>query len=181
MSANTPTPARAAVVPQTLQQLIVRAVLMEIEASERYEEFADAMQTHNSPEVAQMFRKLSVIERRHADQLMSQMGWSELPESPIPRFDWEGFEAPETAPVESIHYLMRPFHVLQVALAAEQRAERFFEHVASVATDEAVAAAAREMRDEEKEHVELIRAWMNRVPQPEEGWNLDQDPPRFVD
>jgi rubrerythrin len=172
---------RTPAVPESLQQLIVRAVLMEIEASERYEEFADAMQTHNSPEVAQMFRKLSVIERRHADQLMAQMGWSELPESPIPRFDWEGFEGPETAPVEAIHYLMRPFHVLQVALAAEERAYRFFDHVANVAADQAVATAAREMRDEEQEHVALIREWMSRVPQPEEGWHVDQDPPRFID
>jgi rubrerythrin len=173
--------ARTAAVPATLQQLMIRAVLMEIEASERYEEFADAMEVHNNPDVAAMFRKLSVIERRHADQLMAQMGWSQLPESPIARFDWEGFEAPETAPTESIHYLMRPFHVLQVALAAEQRAHRFFAHVAEAAGDEAVASAAREMRDEEHEHVELIRAWMARVPQPEEGWSLDPDPPRFID
>jgi rubrerythrin len=178
---------RVAAVSATLQQLMIRAVLMEIEAAERYEEFADTMQTHNSPEVAAMFRRLSVIERRHADQLMAQMGWSELPESGVLHFDWEAadspesLEAPETVPADALHYLMRPFHVLQLALDCEERAYRFFDQVAATATDEAVVRTALEMRDEESEHIALIQTWMERVARPDEGWSVDPDPPRYID
>jgi hypothetical protein len=38
--------------------------------------------------------------------------------------------------------------------------------------------AALELQDEEREHVELVRSWMAKVPQPEMDWAHDPDPPR---
>ena len=76
---------------------------------------------------------------------------------------------------------MRPWHALQLALAAEQRAERFFAELAKTTTDESVRKAALELQDEEREHVELVRAWMARVPRPEKDWAEDPDPPRMDD
>ena len=49
---------------------MVHAYAMETEAAERYAEFADAMEMHNNREVAELFRKLSRIEQRHADQIL---------------------------------------------------------------------------------------------------------------
>jgi rubrerythrin len=163
----------------SLTDFMAQAIAMELEAQQRYEEFADAMEAHNNPEVAAMFRKLSVIEGKHAEQLLAQMGWSELPFQP--RVEFEGFEGAETAPVDSVHYLMKPWHVLELALACEQKAERFFEHLARTTDDSAVRRAALEMRDEEREHVELVRAWMQKVEPPPEGWDVDPDPPRYTD
>jgi rubrerythrin len=163
----------------SLADFMAQAIAMELEAAQRYDEFADAMETHNNPEVAAMFRKLAVIEAKHADQLLAQMGWTELPFQP--RIAFEGFEGAETAPVDAVHYLMKPWHVLELALAGEERAVRFFEHLARTTDDAAVRGAARQMCEEEREHVELVRAWMGKVERPAEGWEIDPDPPRYTD
>jgi rubrerythrin len=106
------------------------------------------------------------------------MGWKEPPAGAVAP-SWEGFEAAESVPLDEVHYLMRPWHALQLALGAEQRAERFFAELAKSTTDEAVRKAAQELQEEEREHVELVRAWMAKVPQPEKDWAEDPDPPRY--
>lgn len=165
-------------VPHTLEAFMQQALVMELEAAQRYNEFADAMEIHNNREVADMFRKMAKIEGKHAEQIMAEMGWKEVPPmAAVPA--WEGFEGPETTPGDEIHYLMRPWHVLQLALANEQRAERFFARLAGAATVPSVRKAALELQQEEREHVELIQAWIKKVPQPEHDWAVDPDPPRY--
>jgi rubrerythrin len=172
-------PARKA--PRTLDDFMNQALVMEMEAAQRYSDFADAMEMHNNVEVAALFRKMADIEGRHAQQIMAQMGWTTTP-APLPgAVHWDGFEAPETAAIDDVHYLMQPYHALEVALAAEQRAERFFAKLVRAATTPAVRKAAQEMQEEEREHVELVRAWMKKVPKPDADWADDPDPPRYTD
>lgn len=178
---NRPTLPGTLAVPSTLDELMAQALVMELDAAQRYGEFADMMETHNSPEVADWFRKMAVIEGRHAAQIMTEMGWKEAPAHITSTPVFEGFEAPESAPIDDVHYLMKPWHVLQLALANEERAERFFRHLASVASVESVRKAAQELQEEEREHVELVKAWMLKVPQPESNWDHDLDPPRYDD
>jgi rubrerythrin len=164
--------------PKTIEDFMAQAYAMEVEAAQRYADLADAMDMHNNREVAELFRKMAVIEGKHGTQIMEQMGWKEPPANAVAP-SWEGFEAAESVPIDEVHYLMRPWHALQLALAAEQRAERFFAELAMTAKDDSVRKAAIELRDEEREHVELVREWMARVPQPEKDWAVDPDPPRY--
>lgn len=166
-------------VPSTLQDLMAQALVMEHDAVARYTEFADMMETHNNPEVAEWFRKMAVIEGKHATQIMAEMGWTVAPPTSAALPVCEGFESPESSPVEDVHYLMQPWHVLQLALANEQRAERFFAHLASVATVESVRKAALQLQEEEREHVDLVKAWILKVPPPDPNWDHDPDPPRY--
>ena len=76
---------------------------------------------------------------------------------------------------------MQPWHALQLALAAEQRAEAFFGALAAAATNDSVRKAALELQAEEAEHVALVRDWMAKVPQPDSDWAMDPDPPRYTD
>ena len=175
------TPPGSAQAPRTLQEFMVQAYAMEREAVERYGEFADAMETHNNREVAALFRTMAGYEARHAEQIMAEMGWTTPPARPPGGLHWGEFEAPETVPIESVHYLMQPWHALQLALAAEQRAETFFGRLAQMATSEPVRLAALEMQEEEREHVELVRAWMKKVPEPDTDWANDPDPPHYTD
>lgn len=174
---NQPTSPGSAPLPATIDDFMAQALVMELDAAQRYNEFADMMETHNNPEVGAWFRKMAVIEGKHAAQIMAERGWKEAPaHATTPVF--EGFEAPESAPIDDVHYLMQPWHVLQLALANEERAERFFAHLASVATVESVRKAALELQEEEREHVALVKAWMLKVPQPDSNWDHDPDPPR---
>lgn len=164
--------------PASLEEFMAQALGMELEASQRYGELADAMEVHHNAEVGELFRKMSVIEGKHAEQIMSQMGWKSPPantRAPV----WKGFEAAETIPHEELHYRMQPWHALQLALDAEQRAQAFFEHLVSVAPNDAVRAAATELMQEEREHVDLIKAWIEKVPPPDANWDEDPDPPRY--
>ena len=167
--------------PKTLAEFMAQAYAMECEAVERYTEFADAMEMHNNRDVAQMFRTMAGYEAKHAEQIMAEMGWSTPPVAPPGGYRWAGFEAPETTPSDEVHYLMQPWHALQLALAAEQRAEAFFAELARAATTEDVRRAALELQQEEREHVELVRAWLKKVPEPDRDWANDPDPPRYTD
>ncbi|HET9734923.1 MAG TPA: ferritin family protein [Burkholderiales bacterium] len=159
---------------------MARAYAMELEATERYAQFADQLDTHNNREVAQMFRKLAGVEALHAKRILEEMNWPSMPALP-PAFAWETPEGPETAPFDQMHYLMQPFHALEIALKCELQAQKYFEDIAASKAPAAVRKAATEMADEEREHVRLIRDWMKRVPQPKPGWDEDPDPPRVTE
>jgi rubrerythrin len=181
-SAKPPRAARAAgKAPRSLDEFMREALVMELEAAQRYTEFADAMETHNNLEVAALFRKMAGVEGKHAEQIMAEMGWTAMPAPHAAGASWAGFEAPETAPGDDVHYLMQPYHALELALSNEQRAERFFARLARAATTAAVRKAARELQQEEREHVELVRAWMKKVPKPDADWANDPDPPAYTD
>jgi rubrerythrin len=157
---------------------MAQAYTMELDATERYAQFAEQLDTHNNREVAEMFRKLSKIEALHAKRILEEMGWPSLPALPA-AFAWEGGEGPETAPLDAIHYLMQPYHALQLALQCEQRAQKHFEGIVRSKAPKKVRDAAAEMAEEEREHVRLIEAWIARVPQPTADWDHDPDPPRM--
>ena len=168
--------------PRTLDEFMVQAYWLEQDAVERYTTFADAMEVHNNREVAALFRTMAGYEGKHAQAILDQMGWKTPPALPPGGFDWgDDFEGPEAVPIEAVHYLMQPWHALTLALGAEQRAEAFFAALAEATTDDGVRAAAREMQAEEAEHVQLVKAWMAKVPQPSADWQDDPDPPRYLD
>lgn len=159
---------------------MAHAYAMEAEAAERYAEFADSMEVHNNREVAELFRKLARIEQRHADQILEQMGWKQSPVTGA-NVRWEGMEGPETADPTELHYLMQPYHALQIALLNEKRARDFFAHLAKATKDAGVREGALEMEEEEAEHVRLIEEWIKRTPKPAPNWQTDPDPPVLSD
>ena len=168
--------------PATLDEVMAQALAIERRAAERYSALADVMEVHNNREVTALFRKMADIEARHAEQIMAEMRWrndAEVPPAPPP--DWGALEAPENVPEDEIHYLMWPWHALQLALAAELRAEAFFARLAETAPNEALRGVALELRDEEREHVVLVKAWLDRTPEPGTDWAEDPDPPRYLD
>lgn len=167
--------------PQTLHEIMAQALAMEREAAARYTELADMLEEHNNRDVAALFRTMAGYEAHHADQIMAEMGWKEDPAVPHQTGYWPDFEAPETAPVDGVHYLMQPWHALQLALTAERRAEAFFAVLARLAISEPVRRAALQMQAEEAEHVALVQAWIAKVPVPDADWATDPDPPRYTD
>ena len=145
---------------ETYAAFMSRAYAMELEATDRYTQFADQLEELGNHDVSMLFRKLAEIEAQHARQILAEMGWSSLPALP-PAFAWPGSEGPETAPRDSLRHPMEPWQALEIALRCEIEAQKYFEHIATGA--ERVLAAAAEMAAEEREHVRLIRDWLSRV------------------
>jgi rubrerythrin len=164
--------------PWQYAEFMARAYTIELEATERYAQFAEQLDAHNNREVAAQFRRLSEIEALHALRIFDEMQWASMPPLP-PAYAWEGPEAPETAPFDSLHYLMQPWHALQIALRCEAEAKKYYDAIAASNAPAQVRAAAREMAAEEAEHVRLIRDWMRKTPKPASGWDEDPDPPRM--
>jgi rubrerythrin len=156
-------------------EFMAQALAMEQEAAERYDELADQMEVHNNAEVAKLFRKMADVERKHSERVLGKMPGKAPPRRPpiVPG------EMPESVPTGEAHYLMPAYRALELALESEQRAEKFFENAARSTKDARVRAAANEMAAEEREHVRLIKEWMQRVPKAEPGWDYDPDPPTY--
>ena len=165
----------------TLADVMAQALAMELEAVQRYHALADMMEVPHNREVEALFRKMAQIEAKHAEEIMLEMGWNEVSKVPVVERSAFAPDAPESVPEDAVHYLMRPWHALQLALSAEQRAESFFADLAETAASEGGREAALRLRDEEREHVALIRAWIERTPQPRSDWAEDPDPPSYTD
>ncbi len=156
-------------------EFMAQALAMEQEAAERYDELADQMEVHNNEEVAKLFRKMADVERKHSERVLGKMPGKAPPRRP----PIAPGEMPESVPTGEAHYLMPAYRALELALESEQRAEKFFDSAARSTRDARVRAAATEMAAEEREHVRLIKEWMQRVPKPEPGWDYDPDPPTY--
>lgn len=170
---RTPTPPAIGSTPE----LLAYALALELEASERYADLADQMETHNNPEVAELFQKLSRIEKLHADHVLEQAASLDLPNIAASAYRWEDPEGPETTDFGEAHYLMTAHIALRLALHNEQRAFEFFTRVAAEAADRGVVKLAEEMAEEEREHVALMKDWLAKFPQADEAWSDDPDPP----
>jgi len=158
-------------------ELLACAHAMEVEAAERYEEFAAQMEQHGNPEIAALFAKLAAIERKHAEGLAADLARSGHPVGAHPALAASGQEGLETAPGDGLHYLMTPVHALAIALANEERAFGFFADLAARPLPAAVRRLAEDFATEEKAHIALVRDWLARLPEPEEDWDYDPDEP----
>jgi rubrerythrin len=163
----------------SLESFMARAIAMEQETGRRYDELADILQAHDQPnvEVVELFRTMAGIERKHADLLLARMGWTDAPPASVPAWDAGAGEGPEATASEELHYLMQPYHALQIALRNEERAERFFDLLAAVARSGPVREAALALELEERAHVALVKALIAKVPQPCPAWAVDPDAP----
>lgn len=160
---------------------LAHALAFEIEAAERYDELADTMEVHNNHEVAQLFRRMAGFSRMHGDAVKGRAGNVELPHFKPWEFQWKEAEGPEVTPVERTHYLMTPFHCLQLALHNERRGRDFYQQVADANADAEVKRLAQQMAEEEQEHVLVLQEWLAKTPEPDPDWDLDLDPPVVAD
>ena len=166
----------------TTEELLAYSLALEEEAVERFTELAEQMEVHNNHEVADLFYKLAEIEGKHVENVRRASRGKELPSLLAWEFDWiDQGESPEGGFLEDAHYLMQPWHAIELAKQGEQRAVAFFKHVASNATDKAVEKMARELVAEEQEHVALLEQWQERFPKPDDDWDDDLDPPTILE
>lgn len=149
----------------TFTEFMARACSMELEASERYANFAERLETRSYPEVALLFRRLAEIEGLHAKRIITEMRWSSPP-ALSRMFAWKGSEGPETAPIDSLCDRIEPPEALAIALGCERQAQRYFENIALSTAPESVRAVAAQMASEEKEHARMIEIWLAKMPRP---------------
>lgn len=162
----------------SVEEFFAQALAIEMEATERYTLLADQMEVHNNREIAEIFRKMALIEAEHRDEVARRASGALVGGRPA-NFSWTGPEGPETLDLEDVHYLMTPHRALSLARFNEQRAVEYFEAIAAAATDPEIAAFAAEMAAEERSHVAWVDQWLEKYKPDDPDWDDDPDPPIY--
>ena len=166
----------------SVADLLAIAYRIELDAVERYGLLADQMETHNNPELTKVFRDLSRAESIHAAEIREMAGDTDLNgRANALHSIWPKGESPEEVDLGAAHYLMTPWHALQLCLAGEKRALAFFTSIAETTKDAKVKEMAAELVEEEAEHVNLVYRLLRKYPEPANSWCQDGDPPAAQD
>jgi rubrerythrin len=160
-----------------LNDLLAVAYQIEIDAVDRYKVLADQMETHNNAELVKVFRDLARAEGIHGEEIRRLAGDFDVAEHARKIARFERSESPEEVDLGGAHYLMTPWHALQLSLKGEERALAYFTSIVETAKDAKVKAMAAELMEEEAEHVQLVHRLLQRYPKPSENWADDFDPP----
>ena len=161
----------------TAADLFAAAYQIEADAVARYNMLADQMETHNNPELVHFFRDLARAEGIHAEEIRRLAGDIDVVAHAARLGGWKKGESPEEVDLGAAHYLMTPWHALQLALEGEKRALAFFAGIVETTKDPKIKQAAAEFVEEEAEHVNLVHRLLRKYPEPPGNWAEDSDPP----
>ena len=138
------------------------AIMIEVEALERYKVFAEQIGHRSSGDAASVFQTMAMNEEKHGRQLIQRR--QELFGDGPPRISRTAIfdvEAPEFgAPRQN----MSPLKAFQLALASEEKAFWFYDEALKHVTDPAVRELFSELRDEETEHVRMVKGAIEALP-----------------
>ena len=162
-----------------LDTFLAYSIALEEEAADRHDELADMLDVHNNPGVAATFRKLAHYSRLHAQEIRKHGKDRTLPVIAPWDFGWEDMEGPETADIGAVNYLMNTAHALQIAMGNEKRAHDFYFEISQQSQVEDIRAMAAEFAEEEKEHLELLKQWIDKTDESTKEQLYDPDPPHM--
>ena len=147
---------------QSMMDALDLAILVEEEAQERYEEFAAQMDLHRTPEAAKFFRYMVENEAKHGRELLARRikRFGDAPQS-VTRAMIFDIEAPD---YDAARAFMSPRNAMKAALASEVKAHDFFVAALPALKDTEVRALFEELRNEELEHQDLVKAELAKLP-----------------
>jgi len=138
------------------------AILIEVEAYQRYKLFSEQLGDRFPGDAASIFRSMASNESKHGEQLNQRreelFGDKPLRVSRDALFD---VEAPEVGAARSN---MAPLTALQLALTSEEKAFWFYDEALKHVTNPSVRELFEELRDEETEHVRMVKELIEALP-----------------
>lgn len=145
-----------------LKDALDLAILVEIEAQERYEEFSRQIGSSSTDDAGAFFSQMAINESKHADELKlkrkqlykdspSRMSLEVL-------YEYQEIEAPEFDRAMSF---MSARNALNIALDCEIKAYNFFCKAEKEVKDESVKALFNELKMEELHHQSLVKDLIN--------------------
>ena len=158
----------------SLRDTLDLAISIEEEAKERYDNFAEQMDAHRTPDTANFFRFMADNEIKHAEKLAAKRKdlFGDEPSSADTSILYD-IEAPE---FDAARAFMSMRAALDVAMESEVKAYEFYHEALAKISDSEVKELFVELRDEQALHQDLIKKIIVKLP--EEG---GFDPDDFVD
>ena len=155
----------------SLMDALDLAILIEEEAHQRYKSFV--AQLGNYHDSGKFFASMAENEAKHGNELLARriarFGKTPMKVKLVNLFD---VEAPDVASPRRGMSLVQAF---EIGLDAEQKAHDFYDGALSGITDPEVRTLFTELRDEETEHVEMLRKAMAKLP-PSASVETENDP-----
>lgn len=150
------------------------AVLIEVEAYERYKMFAAQLGPRYDGDAASVFASMARNEAKHgsdlAERRKAMFGDRPIRVSRDALYD---VEAPEQGAPRSNMSALKAF---EVALSSEQKAWDFYDRALPHVSDPEIVALFTELRAEEAEHVNMVRAAIAGLsPEQRLDWEEDED------
>ena len=156
----------------SLMDALDLATLIEIEACQRYKMFATQLGRTGGYDAGAFFASMAENEAKHGHELKERRKalFGDAPMR-LTLDDLYDVEAPEMgAPRRG----MSTVKAFEVGLAAEKKAFDFYDMALPGVTDPEVRALFTELRDEETEHVEMLREQMAKLP-PSASHDIEYD------
>jgi rubrerythrin len=161
----------------SLMDALDLAKLIEMEACHRYQMFASQLGRSGGYDAGAFFATMAENEAKHGQELEARRKalFGDAP-ARLTLDDLFDVEAPEMgAPRQG----MSTIQAFEVGLAAEKKAHDFYDMALPGITNPEVRALFTELRDEETEHVEMLREAMAKLPSSanvEIEFDLDEAP-----
>jgi len=145
-----------------LKDALDLAILIEDEAQERYEEFAEQMEVHHTADAAKFYRFMAENEAKHGAELAARRKilFGDAPTRMSRSMLWD-VEAPE---YDKARAFMSPRKALEVALESEIKAHDYFTAALPFLSDPDVKALFTELQGDEVEHKALVQAELAKLP-----------------
>lgn len=141
-------------------------------SADRYRDLASAFDVACNPETAAIFRTLAEEAEARA---------ASVPEvTPVPASALNWFDsAPEIADPDSVHFLMLPWHALDLAWHTEERLRLYYAGVAAESRDSRVRAVAADLVRRTQDRQATWAERRDALPKPAAGWWVDEDGPNL--
>ncbi|MFO1305078.1 MAG: ferritin family protein [Burkholderiales bacterium] len=146
----------------TLMDALDLAMLIEVEAHDRYAQFAERLGSHTEGDAASVFAAMAVNESKHGEEIAKRrMALFGETKPNVKLSDIFDVEAPD---VGWATWRMSPLKAYWVALTAERKARDYYELALRYVTNPEVKALFEELRDEEVEHVRMCEEQIAKLP-----------------
>jgi rubrerythrin len=146
----------------TLMDALDLAAFIELEAYKRYTQFAERLGSRATDDAGAVFQSMAVNENKHCEQLAERRLALFHDTPPKVRLD-DVFDV-EAPDFGAPRLNMSPLRAYQVALSSEEKAFAFYDQALRFVNQPDVKALFEELRDEEAEHVEMLKAIIAKLP-----------------
>jgi erythrin-vacuolar iron transport family protein len=146
----------------TLMDALDLATLIEVEAYKRYEQFAERLGSTGVDDAGAVFESMAVNENKHAEQL-TERRLALFGDAP-PKVRLDDIFDVEAPYVGAPRWGMSPLKAYQVALSSEEKAFAYYDQALRHVDQPDVKALFEELRDEEAEHVRMLKEIIAKLP-----------------
>lgn len=149
---------------RTADDLYAACHAIDLATAEQLEEIADSFAMSNNRDTARELKELAIWKSGHAPSgSASSNHWFVVdPGDPF-----------------ALHYMMRPWHVVRIAIANEDRLLAALQELVARPTDTGLRRAVDGLLERQRSRIADLERRLAGLPPPEDGWDEDPDPPHF--